>query len=57
MSERFVYQTGDIEMRKTQCDFCQYRNKTNFQICEKYPDRKPESILLNEKKCEYLKIK
>ena len=54
MSDRFIYHKNDIELHKTQCEFCIYNNEKKPDRCVKYPDGKPDCILKNIKKCDYL---
>ncbi len=56
--ERFIYQKGDIEIKESQCCFCKYEvqdNKLDSEdVCEKYPDGKPEIVAKNQRRCPYL---
>ena len=48
-SDRFIYNKGDIQIGKSQCDFCKYNCKKEFgkakQSCSKYPNGKPEDVI------------
>lgn len=52
--DRFVYQQGDIEIKKMQCDFCELNNKDNCEKCEKFPNGKPADICKNKVRCPFL---
>ena len=56
-SERFSYQKGDIQIKKTQCDFCKHSlNDGGNTTCVKFPDGKPDEIIKTLKKCPYIEI-
>ena len=48
---RFVYEKGDIEIGKTQCEFCKLYNPENENVCSAYPEGKPEEVVKNERRC------
>lgn len=49
---KFVWQSGDVKVSRTQCETCKHYSKDG---CEKYKEI-PEGILKSEKKCEHIKI-
>ena len=55
LSERFVYQTGDIKLKPSQCKFCKYNTSTKLgngrPTCQFYPDGKSMDILSNKVEC------
>ncbi len=57
-SDRFSYQKGDIEIKKTQCNFCKYNqeddNNQEIACCAKYPDGKPDDIVRTIRRCPFL---
>ncbi len=64
-SERFVYQKGDIQLKRTQCEFCKNHNKVKSSnddkeeeliVCEHYPDGVPYEIMKAIKRCPYVEI-
>ncbi len=56
--ERFIYQKGDIEIKKSQCGFCKYEARDNKlgseDVCGKFPNGKPEAVVKNQRRCSYL---
>ena len=55
-NNRFVYEKGDIEIKKSQCDFCKYNNPNEQNNCVKFPNGKPEEIKNTNRRCEYLDL-
>lgn len=57
-SDRFTYKKGDIQIKKSQCDFCKHNCKDEAGksqlVCLKYPDGKPDEIAKTLKKCPFL---
>lgn len=60
MNDRFSYEQGDIELRKSQCDFCKHRlparGEKLFDYCTKYPSGKPVEIVKTTQRCPHLKL-
>lgn len=54
LSDKFVYQEGDIEIKKTQCEFCKFN--ISEDKCEKFIDGKPMEILEMNKRCPGLSL-
>ena len=52
--KRFCYSAGEIEFADTQCDLCIYQISGEEKSCQKF-ENKPNEILLNEKKCPYVR--
>lgn len=61
MNDRFTYHAGDIQIKKSQCEFCKYNERDeNEPVCTKcpmYPDGKPDEILRTRIRCPFLKFK
>ena len=55
-SNRFTYLQGEIAWGKSQCGLCVYRFADREESCEKY-DSKPKQILMDEKKCPFIRLK
>lgn len=60
MGDRFSYEQGDVELKKSQCDFCKHKlpaqGEELFTYCPKYPSGKPAEILKTAKRCPYLEL-
>jgi len=56
-NERFVYQEGEIQFIKCQCNICKYNNLDNPKVCCYFPNGKPNEVLETKIQCEYLDIK
>lgn len=56
-SERFNYNSGEIQFGQSQCDFCEFNNEKMPERCSYYPDGKEKDIVDTKKKCPYIKIK
>lgn len=54
--DRFIYQKKDIEIKKSQCDFCKYNNPDDKNTCIKFLNGKPEEIKMVKKRCEYIEL-
>lgn len=58
-SDRFTYKKGDIQIKRSQCGFCEYDRKdeegVSLPVCVKYPDGKPNEIIKTRKRCPFLK--
>lgn len=54
-NDRFVYKEGEINIVKSQCDLCLYKDLKNINICAKYPKGKPKEVLNNIRACKELK--
>ena len=52
---KFVWQSGDVKVSRTQCETCKYYSKDSKNSCEKYTEI-PKKIIESKKKCEYIKI-
>ena len=55
-NNKFIYKEGDIEIKKSQCDFCKYNDSDDENICIKFSNGKPEKIKTTKKRCEYLEL-
>ena len=51
--DKFVYQEGDIQISKSQCNGCIYEDKNNNDKCVKYPEGKPNKLITNEYACKH----
>ena len=54
ISERFIYQKGDIEIKDTQCGFCKFNDEERPLYCINYPNGKPENVIKGTIRCEHL---
>jgi len=54
ISERFIYQKGDIEIKDTQCGFCKFNDEERPLYCINYPNGKPENVIKGTSRCEHL---
>ena len=52
--DKFCHSAGEIEVAATQCDLCIFQINGSKEICQKFAD-KPKEILLNERKCPYVR--
>lgn len=52
--DRFVYEKGDLQIGSTQCDFCRFRHETDPLRCDRFPNGKPETVLLDLALCKSL---
>ncbi len=52
----FTYQKGDIEIKRTQCEFCKYNNKEDITKCIKYPEGKPLDVVNTKVRCKYIDV-
>lgn len=51
-NERYIYNKGDIEIKKSQCDFCKNNlGQVSTEKCDKFPNGKPEDVQSNKRKC------
>ena len=59
-SDRFTYEKGDIQFKRSQCDFCKHNCKdkvgNNMQVCIKYPEGKPAEVLKTLVQCSYIEF-
>lgn len=53
-NDKFVYKEGELKFAKTQCGLCKYNNASSEDKCEVYPNGKPQEVMSNIKKCNYL---
>lgn len=57
-SDRFTYQKDDIQIKKSQCNFCKHNYSDeegdSKSYCFKYPEGKPADIEKTVKRCPYL---
>ena len=51
---KFVWKEGEIKIAKTQCELCKYNNVSTPNKCEVYPNGKPQEVISNTNKCNYL---
>ena len=54
MNDKFTWQKGDIQIAKTQCEFCAYYNAETPDKCEMY-EKKPDEVIKNEVRCKKAK--
>lgn len=52
--EKFVYSANEIQIARTQCGLCIYRDEKCENSCQKYA-QKPEEVLDGTIRCPYLK--
>lgn len=52
--DKFCYSAGELEFGATQCDLCIFQLDGSDETCQKF-ERKPKEILLDEKKCPYIR--
>ena len=50
-NNKFIYEKGDIEIAKTQCEFCVYNDERDTNKCSQYPDGKLKEVVNNIKLC------
>ena len=53
-NDKFVWKEGEIKIAKTQCELCKYNNVSTPNKCEVYPNGKPQEVISNTNKCNYL---
>ena len=53
-NDKFVWKEGEIKIARTQCELCKYINVSIQSKCEVYPNGKPQEVISNTNKCNYL---
>ncbi len=56
-NDKYVWNKGDIQIAKTQCEFCTYNDEKDTNKCSKYPDGKLLEVVNNLKACPKYKDK
>jgi hypothetical protein len=51
--DKFTYKEGDLEVRRSYCEFCRFYIKGNTEACGRYPEGKPEDIKSITRICTY----
>ena len=55
-NDKSVWKEGEIKIAKTQCELCKYNNVSTQNKCEVYPNGKPQEVMSNTNKCNYLNM-
>ena len=56
-NDKFIYHEGELQIAKTQCEFCKFNDKDTEMVCKEYLNGKPNDVITNKIRCPKFKDK